>query len=86
MRYVPEQRFLVRDQCLEALRHRVEGKAHRFFPRISRDDFTRRTVDTLVTRLFRGRPEALMSHLMGSETISEAELERIRELLEEGES
>lgn len=68
------------------LDHRVEGKAHRFFPRITRDEFTRHSVRQLVSRLFAGRPEELLSHLLGDGDIGDRERQRIRELLEDGEA
>ena len=69
----------------EMLDHRVEGKAHRFFPQVTRGEFTQHSVRKLVSRLFAGQPKELLSHLLGDEKISEAERQRIRELLEDGE-
>lgn len=63
--------------------HTVEGKAHRFRSRISRDDYKRDRVRDLVTRLFEGSPAALMNHLLGSEKIEDDDLGRIRALLAE---
>lgn len=65
--------------------HTKEGKAHRFQPRVSRDQHTQTTVDSLVSSLFRGEPEQLMSHLLGDEKLDGDALARIRKLLgEEG--
>ena len=64
------------------LAHTMEGKAHRFHARRSRDDYTRKRVEKLVTSLFAGSPEKLMSHLMGREELDDAALTRIRELLD----
>lgn len=64
------------------VRHRAEGKAHRFFPRVTRDQHTSARVDRLVSTLFQGRPEKLVSHLLGSETLDREQLERIRAILD----
>ena len=68
------------------LAHTLEGKAHRFHARITRDEYTRHTVDRLVTTLFAGSPEMLMSHLLGSEELAGDALERIRRLIEGAEA
>ncbi|MEM7166132.1 MAG: BlaI/MecI/CopY family transcriptional regulator [Planctomycetota bacterium] len=65
------------------LAHTKEGKAHRFHARVSRDEHTRVTVDSLVTSLFRGQPEQLMSHLLGDEALDQDAVARIRKLLDE---
>ena len=65
--------------------HRRVGKAHRFFPNVSREDYTQGSVQQLVERLFRGSPAQLMSHLLGSKDISDSERHRIRQLLSEEE-
>ena len=65
------------------LDHTVEGKAHRFRSRVTRDEYTQDRVRELVTRLFEGNPAALMNHLLGSERLEAADLSRIRALLED---
>ncbi|MFQ5655073.1 MAG: BlaI/MecI/CopY family transcriptional regulator [Planctomycetota bacterium] len=64
------------------LTHEADGKAHRFHALVSRQQYTRDSVDRLVTRLFGGEPERLMSHLVGAEQLSARDLRRIRRLLE----
>ena len=76
MRNLEKRRFL---------KHSVEGKAHRFHLCVTRDDFTRRSVEQLVSRLFAGEPAQLMSHLLGAENVGSSELRRIRRLIEEDE-
>lgn len=65
------------------LTHTVEGKAHRYHSQVSREEHTQESVTTLVRRLFSGRPEQLMSHLLGTETLRPQDLTRIRELLDD---
>ena len=64
------------------LNHSVEGKAHRFFATVTRDEFTRSSVEQLVSRLFAGEPAQLMSHLLGSENLDRGAIERIKRLIE----
>lgn len=63
-------------------RHRTEGKAHRFYPKVTRDQHTSARVDRLVSTLFQGQPEKLVSHLLGNESLDANQMERIRDLLE----
>ena len=63
------------------LEHTVEGKAHRFYPGVSRDAHTSASVHSLIQNLFGGRPERLMSHLLGNERVDARAIERIRTLL-----
>ena len=65
------------------LEHTREGKAHRFHATIPADVYARDRVTELVDRLFGGRPEKLMSHLLGGDEVRPKDLRRIRRLLEE---
>lgn len=66
------------------LNHSVEGKAHRFHACVTRDEFTRSSVEQLVSRLFAGEPAQLMSHLLDNEKLDGSDLERIKRLIDEG--
>ena len=68
------------------LRHEMVGKAFRYEPAVSRDDYTHASVDKLVGDLFGGRREQLLCHLLGDERIGRDDLDRIRRALgkEEG--
>ena len=67
------------------LLHRAEGKAHRFFPTQSRTEYTRTSVSDLVDRLFAGRPERLLTHLLGEGEWSPGDVEAIRRRIDETE-
>ncbi len=60
-----------------------EGKAHRFHATITEEIYARDRVEALVERLFDGRPEKLMSHLLGGGEVRQKDLRKIRRLLEE---
>lgn len=67
------------------LAHTREGKAHRFHATIAAADYASERVSDLVDRLFGGKPEKLLSHLLGgSEEVRPRDLRKIRRLLEEG--
>lgn len=63
--------------------HEEEGRAHRYFPAVERQRARESALERVVRRVFSGSPELLMSHLVEDEGLDEAELERLRRLLEE---
>ena len=63
--------------------HREEGKAHRYFPLVERQAAGRSAVRRLVEKIFRGSPEMLLTQLVSDRELSEEELRRMRQLLEE---
>ncbi len=65
----------------EAVRHEGEGKAHRYFPRVKREDVVHGAVKRLVHRLFSGSPELLVTHLVSDHKVDDRELRRLRNLL-----
>ena len=64
------------------VRVRDEGKAHRYTPAIAREQVERSAVTRLVTSLFDGSPELLLTHLMTEQPLSAAEMKRLRKLLD----
>jgi len=64
------------------VRHTGEGKAHRYHPLVAREVAERSAVNRLVTSLFDGSPELLMTHLMTEQPLSATELRRLRRLLD----
>jgi BlaI family penicillinase repressor len=63
--------------------HDVEGKAHRYFPLVARDSAGASALKRMVRKLFAGSPELLLTQLVSDRRLSEAELERMRDLLDE---
>lgn len=64
-----------------AVRHEGEGKAHRYYPLVKREDVVHGAVKRLVRRLFGGSPELLVTHLVSDHKVDEKELRRLRSLL-----
>ena len=58
--------------------HETVGKAYRYTPAVSRDQYTDASVDKLVGDLFDGRQERLLCHLLGAERVTRADLKAIR--------
>ncbi len=61
--------------------HDTVGKAYRYSPAVSREQYTEASVDKLVGDLFEGRQEQLLCHLLGAERVSKADVKAIRELI-----
>lgn len=60
-----------------------EGKAHRYFPKLRKEQVEHSAVKRLVSTLFEGSPELLLTHLVSEQPLSEAELKRLRKLLDD---
>jgi predicted transcriptional regulator len=65
------------------VRRQDDGRAHVYVAVLERESARRSAVTDIVTRFFGGSPESLVATLLESEQLSGAELERIRELLDE---
>ena len=63
--------------------HEEEGRAHRYFPRVQRAEAGESALRRLTRKVFRGSPEMLLTHLVSDRQLSEADLRRMRELLDE---
>ena len=62
--------------------HRVEDRHFVYRPTVTEDEVRSSMVGELLDRLFAGDPAALVSHLVADRDIDEAEIERLRGLLE----
>lgn len=62
--------------------HVEEGKAHRYHPLVERGAAEKSAVSRLVSSLFEGSPELLMTHLMTEQPLTTAEAKRLRKLLD----
>jgi predicted transcriptional regulator len=64
------------------LAHRLDGKAHVFFPAVRREQVVKRTVLDFVDRLFGGDPRPLMHFLAEDGQIDAADIEELRRLID----
>ena len=65
------------------VRHEGEGKAHRYFPTVRREEAGRNAVARLLDKVFDGSAEAMLTHLVGDRKLSRERLTRMRQLLDE---
>ncbi len=61
--------------------HRTEGRVNIYRPALRRDVVGRSMVTDLVSRLFSGDIEQMVSHLLDAKDISPEELARLKELI-----
>ncbi len=65
------------------LAHKEEGRAYRYHALVARDEAQDSALDHLKKKLFDGSTELLLSHLVSDRGLSEAELSRMRAMLDE---
>jgi predicted transcriptional regulator len=63
------------------VRHKVEGKAHRYIPRVAQKNARRTVLGRLIDKLFDGSPEQLLAHLVDDHKLTPAQVKRMREQL-----
>jgi predicted transcriptional regulator len=63
--------------------HEEEGRAYRYYPLVERDQAQESALRRLVQKLFSGSTELLLTHLVADRAMSERELKRLRQLLED---
>jgi predicted transcriptional regulator len=64
------------------VRHEEEGKAHRYFPCVARERAGMSALRRMVDKLFAGSPEMLLTQLVSDRRLSDAEIRKIRALLD----
>lgn len=65
------------------VRHEIEGKAHRYFPLVAQDEAGRSAIRRVLGKIFSGSPELLLTQLVSDRDVSDEELRRMRDLLDE---
>lgn len=63
--------------------HDPDGRAHRYYAVIERDVARQSALNALSKKLFKGSTELLLTHLVSDRKLSDAQLARIKELLEQ---
>ena len=63
--------------------HREEGRAHRFYPRIGRDQAGGSALDRVLDKIFGGSEELLLARLVHTRKLSKDEIRRLRRVLDE---
>ena len=65
--------------------HDEEGRAHRYAAVVDQDIAQRSAVQALTHKLFQGSTELLLTRLVADKKLTDSEIRRIRELLDEQE-
>jgi len=65
------------------LRRRKEGGSYIYYPRVTKRTTTRRMLQDLIDRAFDGAAVTAAMHLLETADINEAELKRLRELIDQ---
>lgn len=71
-------------RALEAkgkVRHEEEGRAFRYYPLVDAAEATDKTLKRFVDKVYQGSRELLIARLLSDDSMTEAELRRIRSLL-----
>ena len=63
------------------VKHKVEGKAHRYIPRVAQKNARRTVLGRLIDKLFDGSPEQLLAHLVDDHNLTPAQVKRMRDQL-----
>jgi predicted transcriptional regulator len=65
------------------IHHDPDGRAHRYYALVARDVARQSALNALSKKLFKGSTELLLTHLVSDRKLSDAQLARIKELLEQ---
>jgi BlaI family penicillinase repressor len=65
------------------VRHEGEGKAHRYYPTVKREEAGKSAVTRLLDKVFDGSAESMLAHLVGDRKLSHDRLAKMRTLLDE---
>lgn len=68
------------------LEHEQHGKAFLYRPTMPREQYAAGTVTNFVARVFGGRPEKLLCHLLGTDHVGTEDVARLKRLVEDHES
>ena len=66
------------------VRHVKEGRAFVYLPTVAQHEATRFEIRHLVSRFFRNSHELLVMNILEDKSLDEAEMQRLRKLLERG--
>jgi len=63
--------------------HEEEGRAHRYFPLVERNEAQTSALRRLTRKLFSGSTEMLLTHLVADRDLEDGDLRRLADLLED---
>lgn len=63
--------------------HEAFGRAHRYYPKVTKDTYSTRTLERMKKDYFKGSAQGLLSHFIEKEDLSIKELDALLKLLNE---
>ncbi len=66
------------------VQHIKDGRAHVYMPLVGKNEATRFEIRNLVSRFFKNSHELLLLNILEDRSIDSEELQRLRELIQEG--
>lgn len=66
-----------------AIRHEPEGRAYRYYPVSSPEEAGGRAIRKIMDKIFQGSAELMLARLVSDPDVSQDEIDRMRELLEQ---
>ena len=63
--------------------HSPEGRAHRYRPLVEREEAREGAIRRITRKLFSGSQELLVAHLLSERGLTETQLRRLRDLVDE---
>ena len=67
----------------EFVRSEKEGRGHRYFPKVEKDDYQEKALGQMVEQVFSGQPSTLIKNLLGQAKLTSEELAEIQKMIEE---
>jgi len=65
------------------VRHARDGRAHRYMPLVQKEEAREGALKRVTRKLFSGSPELVMAHLLKERGLTEDQLRRLRDLVDE---
>jgi BlaI family transcriptional regulator, penicillinase repressor len=65
------------------VRHEPDGRAHRYMPLVEKEEAREGALGRITRKLFSGSPELVMAHLLKERGLTEDQLRRLRDLVDE---
>jgi predicted transcriptional regulator len=63
--------------------HEAFGRSHRYFPKVTKEEYSARSVRRVVTDYFGGSPQGLLSHFIEKEDLSMEDLDALLKVIRE---
>jgi BlaI family transcriptional regulator, penicillinase repressor len=65
------------------VRHKPDGRAHRYTPLVQKEEAREGALGRITRKLFSGSPELVMAHLLKERGLTEDQLRRLRDLVDD---